>query len=399
MGQALTGIRVLDLTHFQAGPSCTQILAWFGADVIKIEPPGKGDPNRTNNMDRPDTDSLNFLAMNSSKRGITLNMKDTRGKEIFQEMVKTADVLMENLGPGAAERMGIGHEDMRALNPRLIYASVKGFGTYGPNAAYKCFEPIAQATGGAMSITGDPDGVPLLNGAAIGDSGTGMHCVVAILAALVQRKATGKGQRVEVSMQDTVVNLLRPTIRQHQQIGGPVPAVGNALRGATPSGIFKTIGGGRNDCVFIFVQAQHMWDALLGAIGREDLAGDPRFASAEARGKNAEDVTALIEGWTSQHGKQEAAKILAEAGVPCGPVNDTGDLLADPHLRERQMIVEAYYPTRGKFLTAGCPIKLSESPVEVKSPPTLGQHTAEILAEVLGYDAAKVDQLRAEGVV
>ncbi len=399
MGQALTGTRVLDLTHFQAGPSCTQILAWLGADVIKIEQPGRGDPNRYNNRDREDTDSLNFLAMNANKRGLTLNLRTEQGKKIFRTLVKTADVLMENFGPGAAERLGIGYDAMRELNPRLVYASVKGFGTYGPYSGYKCFEPVAQAAGGAMSVTGMPESEPLLNGAAIGDSGTGMHCVAGILAALLQRQATGQGQRVEVSMQDSVVNLLRPCIRQHQQIGGPVPASGNSQRGVVPAGIFRTTGGERNDYVFVYAQNQSMWETLLRAMGREDLAGDPRFATPEARSKHVTEVNALIEEWTSQRDKQEATRILAGAGVPCGPVNDTGDLIADPHLRERKMIVEAHYPTRGTFITAGCPIKLSESPVEVKSPPTLGQHTDQILAEVLGYDPQKVEQLREEGIV
>ena len=397
--QALTGTRVLDLTHFQAGPSCTQILAWLGADVIKIEQPGHGDANRYNNKDREDTDSLNFLAMNSNKRGLTLNLKTEQGKEIFRALVETADVMMENFGPGTAERMGVGYEAMRELNPRLIYASVKGFGTYGPDSNYKCFEPIAQATGGAMSVTGNPEGEPFLNGAAIGDSGTGMHCVAGILAALLQRQATGKGQRVEVSMQDAVVNLLRPRIREHQQIGGPVPASANQTGTSVPSGIFKTTGGGRSDYVFVHVANQQMWEAMIRAMGREETLADPRFASAEARRAHVAEVTSLIEEWTSQRDKQRAARILAGAGVPCGPVNDTGDLLTDPHLRKREMIVESYYPTRGAFLTAGCPIKLSDSPVEMKSPPTLGQHTGEILAEVLGYDPEKVEQLRGEGVV
>ena len=398
MTQALTGTRILDLTHFQAGPSCTQILAFLGADVIKVEQPGSGDPTRNTSRDREDTDALSFLILNANKRGLTLNIKTEQGKEIFNALVKTVDVLMENFGPGTAERLGVGYEAMRKVNPRLVYASVKGFGTYGPNSSYKVFEPIAQAAGGAMSVTGLPDAEPLITGAAIGDSGTGMHCAVGILAALLQRQATGEGQRVEVSMQDSVLNLMRPYMREHQRLGRPVVAAGNWHLGAVPSGIFKTRGGGRNDYVFIYAQNQAMWKDLIRAMGREDLAEDPRFATQEARFKHPEELNALVEEWTSQRDKQEAARILADAGVPSGPVNDTGDLMVDPHLREREMIVEAEYPVRGRFTTVGCPIKMSGSPVKISSPPLLGQHTEEILAEV-GYDAAMVLQLKEDGVV
>jgi len=399
MWQALTGIRVVDLTHWQAGPACTQILGWLGADVIKIEPPGRGDPARQNLKDLEDSDSLTYLVLNANKRSLTLNLKSEQGKAIIRGMVKTADVLTENFGPGTAESLGVGYEAMRELNPRLVYASVKGFGSYGPYAAYKSFEPIAQATAGAMSVTGLPEAEPLLNGAAIGDSGTGLHCVVAILAALLQRQATGEGQRVEVSMQDSVLNLLRVYMRDHQRLGGPVPAFGNWFRGVVPSGIFKTRGGRRNDYVFIYASEPNMWEALLRAIGREELVEDPRYATPEDRVSHVEEVRELIEEWTSQRDKQEAMRILGEAGVPCGAVNDTGDLVTDTHLREREMIVEPDYPSRGPFVTVGCPIKMSGSPVVVKSPPTLGQHTEEVLSELMGYDAAKVRRLREDGVV
>ena len=398
MGKALTGIRVLDLTHYQAGPSCTQVLGWLGADVIKIEQPDKGDPTRHGMKDREDTDSLSFLVLNANKRSVTLNLRTGQGLEIFQSLAKSADVLMENFGPGTAERLGIGYEAMKKVNPRLIYASVKGFGSYGPNANYKSFEPVAQAVSGAMSVTGLP-GHPLLNGAAIGDSGTGMHCVVGILAALVQRQATGEGQQVEVSMQDSVLNLLRVYLRDHQRLHGPVPSTGNWFRGAVPSGIFKTKGGGRNDYVFVHVQDQPMWEAFARTIGREELAKDPRYDTQDKRTEVRAEVEAMVEEWTLQHDKQEAMSILAGAGVPCGAVNDTGDLVKDPHLWEREMIVEPNYPTRGPFLTVGCPIKMSGSPVEVTSPPTLGQHTEEVLAEAMGYDAAQVRQLKDKGVV
>jgi formyl-CoA transferase len=222
---------------------------------------------------------------------------------------------------------------------------------------------------------------------------------VGILAALLQRQATGQGQRVEVSMQDSVVNLMCICVRDHQRLGGPVPAFGNMSCGALPNGIYRTNGGGRNDYVFIHALGQHMWEAWLRVIGREELMEDPRYATQESRAEHAAEVNGLIEEWTSRRHKREAARILGEAGVPCGPVNDTGDLIADPHLREREMIVEPDYPVRGSFVTVGCPIKLSGSPVLVKSPPTLGQHTEEVLAELMGYDAAKVRRLREDGVV
>ncbi|HJN88037.1 MAG: formyl-CoA transferase [Dehalococcoidia bacterium] len=398
MAKALTGIRVLDLTHYQAGPSCTQVLGWLGADVIKIEQPGMGDPARHGMKDREDSDSLTFLVLNANKRSITLNLRTGEGKEIFHSLAKSADVLMENFGPGTAERLGIGYEAMKKVNPRLIYASVKGFGSYGPNASFKSFEPIAQAVSGAMSVTGLPD-QPLLNGAAIGDSGTGIHCVVGILAALVQRQATGEGQQVEVSMQDSVLNLCRVYLRDHQRLQRPPASTGNWFRGAVPSGIFKTKGGGPTDYVFVHVHDQPMWEVFARTIGREELAKDPKYDSQDKRTEIRAEVEAMTEAWTLQRDKQEAMQVLAGAGVPCGAVNDTGDLVKDPHLWEREMIVEPNYPTRGPFLTVGCPIKMSGSPVEVTSPPTLGEHTEEILAEAMGYDADRVRQLKEKGVV
>jgi len=389
----------LDLTHYQAGPSCTQVLGWLGADVIKIEQPGTGDPARQGLKDLEDSDSLTFLVLNANKRSITLNLRTGEGMEIFQSLIRSADVLMENFGPGTAERLGIGYEAMKQVNPRLIYASVKGFGSYGPNANYKSFEPVAQAVSGAMSVTGLPDAQPLLNGAAIGDSGTGIHCVVGILAALVQRQATGEGQQVEVSMQDSVLNLLRVYMRDHQRLQRPVTSSGNWFRGAVPSGIFKTKGGGPTDYVFVHVHDQAMWEVFARTIGREDLAKDPRYDTQEKRTEIRAEVEAMTEAWTLQLDKQDAMHALAGAGVPCGAVNDTGDLINDPHLREREMIVEPNYPTRGPFLTVGCPIKMSGSPVEVTSPPTLGQHTEEVLAEAMGYDGEQVRQLKEKGIV
>ena len=397
MRQALTGIRVVDLTNNQAGPSCGQMLAWLGADVIKVEEPGKGDPARHTLKDRPDADSLFYLSFNGNKRSLTLNLKHARGKEVFRSLLKRADVLLENFGPGVIERLGFGYPALRALNPRLVFASIKGFGSYGPYRDYKSYEPIAQAMGGAMSVTGSADGPPTYMWPSIGDSGTGMHCVIGILAALMQRHATGEGQQVEVSMQDAVVNLIRVSLRDHQRLGKAMERTGNQLGAGVPGTTYRCAPGGPNDYVFVFAQ-QQMWHPLLRAIGRDDLIGDPRYETGEARWRNKDAVDALVEGWTSERSKHEVMQILAGAGVPCGACLDTGEVLSDPHLRERQMIVEVEHPVRGTYVTVGNPIKLSASPTEIEPSPLLGQHRHEILKD-LGYTDADIDALARDGAI
>jgi formyl-CoA transferase len=395
MTQALSGIRVVDITNNQAGPSCGQMLAWLGADVIKVEEPDRGDVARQTHRDRPDADSLFYLSFNANKRSLPLNLKHPRAKEVFRTLLKTADVLLENFGPGVIERLGFGYEAVHALNPRLVYASIKGFGSYGPYRDYKSYEPIAQAMGGGMSVTGFPDGPPTFVWPSIGDSGTGMHCVIGILAALMQRHATGEGQHVEVSMQDVVVNLIRVSLRDHQRHGKPVGRGGNQLGTNAPGTTYRCHAGGPNDYVFIYAQ-QQMWHPLLRAIGREDLIGDPRFETGEARWQHRDEVNALVEGWTSERSKHEVMKILAGAGVPCGACLDTGEVLEDPHLRARDMIVEVAHPVRGHYLTAGNPIKLSASRTAITMAPLLGQHRHEILRE-LGYDDSAIQALVNEG--
>ena len=397
MSNALKGIRVIDLTNNQAGPSCGQMLAWLGADVIKVEEPGKGDIARTSLSDHPNADSLFFLTFNSNKRSLTLNLKSPRGKEVFQKLIKTGDVLLENFGPGVLERLGFGFPVLQGLNPRLVYASIKGFGTYGPYSGYKSYEPIAQAMGGAMSVTGFPDGPPTFTWACIGDSGTGMHMTIGILAALMQRHATGQGQQVEVSMQEAVLNLVRVSLRDHQRFGKPVERTGNQLGPGVPGTTYRCAPGGPNDYVFIFAQ-QQMWRPLLRAMGREDLIGDPRYDTADARVQHREEVNSFIETWTSQRSKYEVMEILAGAGVPCGACQDTGELLNDPHLRARDMIVEVEHPVRGSYLSAGNPIKLSASPTQIATAPLLGQHNGEILQE-LGYRESEIATLQEEGAI
>ena len=396
MTKALTGIRVVDLTNNQAGPSCGQMLAWLGADVIKVEEPDKGDPARHSLKDRADADSLFYLSFNGNKRSLPLNLKHPQGKEVFRRLLKTADVLLENFGPGVIERLGFGYPTLKELNPRLVFASIKGFGSYGPYSDYKSYEPIAQAMGGAMSVTGFADGPPTYVWPSIGDSGTGMHCVIGILAALMQRHLTGEGQQVEVAMQDAVVNLCRVSLRDHQRFGRPMPRTGNQLGSGVPGTAYRCHPGGPNDYAFIFVQ-QQMWRPLVTAMGRPDLADDPRYATADARWTNRDEVNALVEAWTSQRSKHEVMKILGAAGVPCGAVLDTGEVLTDPHLRERDMIVEVKHPVRGPYLTVGNPIKLSASPTEIAPAPLLGEHREEVLKS-LGYTDAEIASLSKDGV-
>jgi formyl-CoA transferase len=397
MDKALSGIRVIDMTHNQAGPACAQILGFLGADVIKLEEPKGGDIARRNMRDQ-DGDSLFFLLFNASKRSLTLNLKTSRGKELFKELIGKSDVLVENFSPGALDRLGLGWDVLSKVNPRLIYATIKGFGSYGPYANYKSFEPVAQAMGGAMSVTGFPEHPPTYVLPAIGDSGTGMHMAIGILAALQQRHNSGRGQHVEVSMQDAVVNLIRVSLRDHQRFGHPMPRRGNQLGQNVPSTTYPCAPGGPNDYVFISGQPQ-MWEAMLKAMGRPELAADARFATPELRWENRQALNAIIEHWTLQRSKYEAMRVLGEAGVPCGACQDTGEVLADPHLKAREMIVDIDYPTRGLYKTVGCPIKLSDSPAEVTRPPLLGEHSEALLEELCSVSPDEVRRLREDGVV
>jgi formyl-CoA transferase len=399
MNQALSNIRVIDMTHNQAGPACAQILAFLGADVIKLEEPKGGDVARRNMRDKPDTDSLFFLLFNANKRSLTLNLKSEDGKRLFREVIGKSDVLLENFGPGALDRLGLGWEALHKVNPRLIYATIKGFGTYGPYRDYKSYEPIAQAMGGAMSVTGFPENPPTFVVPAIGDSGTGMHMAIGILAALQQRHATGKGQHVEVSMQDAVVNIIRVSLRDHQRFGHAMPRRGNQASQTIPSTIYPCAPGGPNDYVFINAWERPMWIAMIGAMGRPELAEDPRFASDTARWENRAALNAIIEEWTGARSKHDVMRLLGGAGVPCGAVQDTGEVLADPHLKAREMIVDVDYPSRGTYKTVGCPVKLSDSPVAVTRPPLLGEHSAALLGELCGTDPDEVKRLREAGVV
>ncbi|HZO94666.1 MAG TPA: formyl-CoA transferase [Candidatus Baltobacteraceae bacterium] len=407
--KALDGVRILDMTHVQAGPSCTQILAWLGADVIKVELPGRGDITRGQLQDIPDVDSLYFTMLNCNKRSITLNTKTPDGKAIFERLIQHCDVLVENFGPGVLDRQGFTWDRIRELNPRMIYASIKGFGP-GKFEDYKAYETVAQAMGGAMSTTGWPDGPPTSTGAQVGDSGSGIHLVGAILAALYQRTHSGRGQRVTVAMQDAVLNLVRVKIRDQQRLAnGPlreypnktfsdyVPRSGNASGGGQPGSALKCAPGGENDYVYVIVQPQ-VWAPLAKLIGRPELADDPAWSTPAARLSHLDEMFAVIQEWTQQRSKFEVLDALNEIDVPCGPILSTKDLIEDESLAARGMIVDVRHPERGTFKNVGCPLVLSDSPVEVRSSPLLGEHTEEILNEI-GWDGKDARALHAAGVL
>jgi len=398
MPKALDGIRVLDLTQYEAGPSCTQMLAWLGAEVIKIEAPG-GEPGRTALSDKRGEDAWFFLLLNSNKKGVTLNLKTPRGRTMFEELVKTADVVVENMGPGAMDRLGLGYEALRRLNPRIIAASVKGFGSTGPYADYKSFEWIAQAMAGAMSMTGSPDGPPTKAIGGLADTGAGLHTAIGILAAIIQRQTTGIGQQVEVAQQEAVVNLLRIHLRESYVTGKPAARQGNRSAAAAPSNIYRCRPGGTNDYVFIHCATVEMWKSLVTICGRPELADDPRYADRRDRVQFMDDIDAMIEAWTEKHTKHEALEILAGAGIPCGAVLDSNEVLADPHMKSRGMITELEHPRRGKYPMPANPVRLSASPTDVVRAPLLGEHNADVYGRVLGYNDTELQMLRRDGVI
>jgi len=412
--EALKGVRILDMTHVQAGPTCSQLLAWLGADVIKFEPP-QGDATRGQLRDVPNADSLYFTMLNCNKRSITVNMKTAEGKQVFVDLLKQCDIVMENFGPGVLDRFGFPWEKIHEINPRIVMGSIKGFGSSGPYAEFKAYENVAQAMGGAMSTTGVPEGPPFVTGAQIGDSGTGLHLAIGLLAALRQAERTGQGQYVEVAMMDSVMNLCRVKWRDHQRLwhGGlseysvptakgmtETPRAGNDSGGGQLGNAIHCKPGGPNDYIYIVVQ-EAVWDALAKRIGQDlgkpDLAADPKFATIGDRRKNQQEMWGLITRFASKHDKREMMAILNDLDVPCGPIMSTGDLFDDEHVKLRGMMVELDHPQRGKWHNVGMPIKLSASPAKIERSPTLGEHTDEILREVLGYDGARVEGLKSAG--
>jgi formyl-CoA transferase len=409
MDKALSGIRILDMTHVQAGPTSSQLLAWLGADVIKFEPP-TGDVTRGQLRDVPDADSLYFTMLNCNKRSITVNMKSPAGKEVFVALLKQCDVVMENFGPGVLDRLGFPWDEVHRINPAIIMASIKGFGSSGPYADFKAYENVAQAMGGSMSTTGFMDGPPLVTGAQIGDSGTGLHLAIGILAALQHRHRTGQGQYVEVAMMDSVMNLCRVKFRDHQRLErGPLaeysiqtdglaetPRAGNDSGGGQLGNAIQCKPGGPNDFIYVVVQ-EAVWIALATRVGGPALAADERFATIQSRRRNQGEMWRLLNEFASGYTKRELMALLNEIDVPCGPIMSTADLVNDEHVKLREMVVELDHPKRGKWLNVGMPIKLSNSQVDVQRSPLLGEHTDEILQEVLGFDASRIDQLRSAG--
>ncbi|MCV7421859.1 formyl-CoA transferase [Mycobacterium yunnanensis] len=408
-GKALSGVRVLDMTHVQSGPSATQLLAWLGADVIKLEAPKGGDVTRSQLRDLPGADSLYFAMLNCNKRSITVNMKSDEGKQIFVDLVSRVDILVENYGPGVVDRFGFPWERLHEINPALIYASIKGFGP-GKYFDFKAYEVIAQAMGGSMATTGFEHGPPTATGAQIGDSGTGIHLVTGILAALYQRTNTGRGQRVEVAMQDAVLNLCRVKLRDQQRLAhGPlpeypnehfsdeVPRSGNASGGGQPGWAVRTSGGGPNDYIYVIIQPQ-VWAPLAVLIGRPELADHPDWARPEDRLDKLDKVFALIEDWSTELTKWQALTALNALGVPCGPVLGTKELIEDETLAELGSIVTVDHPERGEYKTVGSPLRLSDSPVEIVRSPLLGEHTDSICAE-LGYSPDQLEQFKSVGAI
>ena len=397
MAGPLDGIRIVDLTQVQAGPSCTQIFAFLGADVIKIEEPGSGDRTRSQQSVSDDVDSFYFIVFNANKRSLTLNLKDDRGQEILLKLVGQADIVVENYGPGLMERFALGYDVLKRANPRIVYCTIKGFGTFGPNANVKSFEHIAQAAGGAMSAQGEAGREPAFVAPGVGDSGTGLHAGIGMLAALRSRDATGEPQRVEVSMQDGIVNLMRIRMIDTFNSGLPVQRSGNRIWGE-PSMLYPCKPGGPDDYVAI-VMAGDSWDSILALADRADLIGDPRYATAEARQGRLDEVEEIIGSWTRTVTKFEAMETLTDLGIPASAVLDSCEVLEDPHLKARDMIVDIHDPARGDYQVIGCPIKVEGNDVQTQPPPLLGEHSEEVLAEMLGMSHEEIESLREEGVV
>ena len=415
-GKALDGVRILDFTHVQSGPTCTQLLAYMGADVIKVERPGVGDITRGQLRDVPNADSLYFTMLNGNKRSITIDSKHPKGREILDRLIKQCDVLVENFAPGALDRMGLTWEHIHKTNPRMIVASVKGFGP-GPYEDCKVYENVAQCAGGSASTTGFREGPPLVTGAQIGDSGTGLHLALGITAALYQRIRTGRGQKVLCAMQDGVLNLARVKLRDQQRLahgplkeysqygegvpfGKAVPRAGNDSGGGQPGWILKCKGWEEDpDAYIYFITQAPVWGAICDLIGKPEWKTDPDYATPNARLPRLKAIFGTIEEWTMTQTKFEVMEKCNAVDIPVGPILSMKEIAEEPSLRATGTVVEVDHPTRGKYLTVGNPIKLSDSPCEVARSPLLGEHTEEILSKVLGYSAAEIGEIKTSGAI
>jgi len=377
----LEGIRVVDLTQYEAGPSATQILAWLGADVIKVEPPG-GEPSRHLIGGDAERDSIVFVLFNQSKRSVVLDLATDAGRARLRALLRTADVLAENFAPNTLERLGLPIDALLAEQPALIVASVRGYGPNGPWSAYKSLDFVGQAVGGAMSVNGDPDGPPTRVGVTIADSGTGLHLAVGILSALFRRTRTGRGGRVEVSLQDAIVNLMRNAMAPTYVAGTAAPRTGSAYVTSVPSDLYPCAPGGPNDFLYILLAAKQHWESLLRAIGREELRDDPRYARQSARNARPEETRAIVREWTVRRDKFEAMEHLSRFGVPCGAVLDTAELLANEQLRACGMVIDHHHPHWGDIRIPACPIRLDGFTARIEPAPGLGAHTVEVLGEL-----------------
>ncbi|MDA0823022.1 MAG: CaiB/BaiF CoA-transferase family protein [Proteobacteria bacterium] len=395
---ALTGLRILDLTQYEAGPSCTQALAWLGAEVVKVESPGGGDPGRTLNPGYFQ-DSEYFMNWNSNKRSIVINLRDPKGRELLLELAPHFDVFIENFGPGVVEKLDIGYDVIKSCHPQVIYAQIKGFGLTGPYADYKCFDMVAQAAAGSLSITGEPDGPPMRPGPTLGDAGTGVQMALAITAAYAQKLRDGTGQHIELSMQEAVTYYMRTMIALGANGGTSVaPRMGNELDATV--NLFPSKPFGKNDYVYIMSVTEPHWTLFCKTIGHPELATDPRFVDKPARNAHGAELKEIITAWTSQRTKKEAMRELCEAGIPASAVFDTVDIFSDPHLTSRGFVSEMPYGDEGKKIPLlGWPARMSKSSVPIDIAPGLGDHTKEVLQGELGLSADAVAQLVSAGVV
>jgi len=398
---ALKGIKVLDLTQFEAGPSCTEALAWFGADVVKVEEPNRGEPGRWGFSDRADADSHYFIYYNLNKRSVTCNLKSEEGKALLRRMIGKADVLIENMAPGTFARLGFDYPKLSALNPRLIFAQVKGFAPESEHANYLAFDMIAQAMGGTMGVNGLPGEPPIRPGPTIGDTGTGMLCAMGIIAALYQRMTTGRGQHIQIAMRDAMLNYCRTPMSRQAARDDQAPRIGNTVVGTAPGGLYKCAPGGIDDWCYIFASRgnEEHWRRLVKAIGREDLLDDPRMANGAIRAQNREAVDAAITEFTSTRTKHEVTRIIAGAGVPCGAVMTTLELLHDPDLHKRGMMQTIEHPLRGPVIVPGWPVRMSDSKVALKCAPILGADSEAIYGEWLGCSPDEVRGMRQANVI
>ncbi len=399
----LQGVRVIDLTQFEAGPSCTEAMAWLGAEVVKVENPSAGDPGRSINPPRKDADAHYFLQYNANKKSITVNLKSPRGLDLLKDLVRKADVFIENFAPGAVERLGLGADVVRAINPAIIYAQVKGFGTGSPFEKNLAFDMIAQASGGTMAITGEPDGPPLKPGPTIGDTGTGMLMAISILGALYRRTRTGKGEHIQIAMQDAMLQYTRGAFAATTNSGKAAHRAGSGsvMVRNPPMGLFPTKGGGPNDYIYVFTSRTNPehWRRLLAVIGREELVGDARYDSPAARVEHEDEVNAMITAWTSQHTKQEAMRIIGGAGIPAGAVNDALELLNDPTFEARGIMQTVQHPAIGPYKMTAWPARFSGRPPTVRPAPLLGQNNEDVLASWLDMSRDDIGTLKTDGII